>query len=80
MNVYRVYNLPILLPILLKAFQYSLEENLALSSDVDYATTQSEHDIFACLFTKGPTMCWLDTSLYPNENITLSFCIICKQC
>ena len=54
MNVYKVYNLPIVQPMLQNDFQYSLRgEYLALFSDGHHATTSSGHNILTCLFIKG---------------------------
>ena len=64
MHIYKAYNLPIIYPVLHKAFQYSLAgEYPAFSSDSDYATIPSEHDILMC-YHQGH-MCHLNTSLYP---------------
>ena len=68
-NVYKVYSLPILHPILQKVFEYLLEEEyLAFSIDDDYAIIPSGHAILTCIFTKRH-MCQLDTALYPTENL-----------
>ena len=43
---YKAYNMPILHPILQKAFQYSLQgKQLAISYDGDYAAIPSEHSV-----------------------------------
>ena len=67
-SVNKVYNLPILHPILLKVFWYSLEY-LALPSDSDYAITLWEHNILTCVFTKGHVH-QFETAFHPTERIT----------
>ena len=70
MDVYKAYNLPVLHPLLQKAFQYLLEgEYLALSSDSYYATIQYEHDFLICVLTKGH-MSQLNTTVYPKKTIS----------
>ena len=66
MNVCEVYNQPLLDPILQKAFQYSLEGDLAPFSDGDYTIIATGHDILTCVFTKE-NVCQLDTAMYPTE-------------
>ena len=54
MNVYKAYNLLILHLALENTFYYPVEgEYLALSSDDDYASIPSEHDMLTCVFTRG---------------------------
>ena len=62
MNMFKVYNLPILHPALQKNFQYTIEDKyIGISSDSDYATLLSECDMFTCAFNKGH-MCQFDTA------------------
>ena len=54
MNVYKVYNLPILHPALKKAFCYSVEgEYHTPSSDGHYVTITLEYYRITCVLTEG---------------------------
>ena len=75
-HVNKVYNLPLLHPILKKTFPHSLEEEcLALSSYGGDATIPSEHDGLKSFLTKGH-MFRLDTALYPTEKMSWCFYIL----
>ena len=70
MNIYKVYNLPILHPKLQKCFQCTLEgEYLTISSYGDHATLHSTQNVIVCTFTKGH-MCQVDIVLYPVAWVT----------
>ena len=54
MNVYKVYNMHILHPVLQNTFQYYIEgENPALSLDDDNATLPSQKYMLTYVFTEG---------------------------
>ena len=57
MDVYKVYNVATLHPILQKTFHYSVKgEYLPLLSNGDYATLLLECDIFTCVLSRSHVM------------------------
>ena len=56
-NVYEVYNLLILHPVLQKTFHYSVEgEYLTISSNSNYATLPSQYDMLTSSFLQYKTL------------------------
>ena len=68
-DLYKVYNLPVLHPELKVQFSYILEgEYLAISTSHTYAAIPTSYEICICLETKGH-LCVLNTALYPVDKI-----------
>ena len=69
MNLYKVYNLPVLHPELNIQFQYKLEgEYLAITKDKQYAAIPMAQDIRICE-TTGRYLCPMNQALYLTEKI-----------
>ena len=68
MNLYKVHNLPMLLPTLQMHVQYELEgPYLATLMDSMFITLPTTMDVRLCLMTKGH-LCMFDQALYPVDN------------
>ena len=68
MNLYKVYNLPMLHPTLQMHVQYELEgPYLATLMDSMFITLPTTMDVRLCLMTKGH-LCMFDQALYPVDN------------
>ena len=73
MNLYKVYNLPMLHPILHVHVQYELESSyLATIMDVMFITLPTALDVKLCLMTNGH-LCMFKQALYPMEQ--MNWCI-----
>ena len=73
MNLYKVYNLPILHPLLRVHAQYKLESSyLATIMDGMFITLPTALDVKLCLMTNGH-LCMFDQALYPVEQ--MNWCI-----
>ena len=67
LNLYRVYNLPMLHPVLHVHVQYELESSyIATVMDGMYVTLPTASDVRLCLMTKGH-LCMFNQALYPVE-------------
>ena len=67
MNLYRVYNLPMLHPILHVHMQYEVENTyLATVMDGMFITLPTALDVRLCLMTNGH-LCMFKQALYPVE-------------
>ena len=74
LDLYRVYNLPVLNPSLNKALTYQLETNtLAVSKDGKYATIPTESEFLECTLASGH-FCNLRSALYHMQSSKM--CII----
>ena len=73
MNLYKVYNLPMLHPILHVHAQYELERSyLATEMDGMFITLPTALDVKLCLMTNGH-LCMFNQALYPVEQ--MNWCI-----
>ena len=75
MNMYKVYNLPILQPILHKTFYYCVEGGyLALLFDGDHAAIP-EHDMLTSMFMRRH-MCQFNRALYQTQQVSQGIYIL----
>ena len=66
--VYKIHNLPILVPPLLKQFNYNLPNDfLAISKDNLYITYPNSDEIFSCQLSAG-YYCEINTPSYPLDS------------
>ena len=68
LTVYKIHNLPILMPPLLKQFIYNLPNDfIAISKDNLYITYPNSDAIFSCLLSTG-YYCEINTPFYPLDS------------
>ena len=66
--LYKIYNLPILMPLLLKQFNYNHPNNfIVISKDNLYITYQNSNDIFSCQLSVG-YYCETNTPFFPLDS------------
>ena len=77
MNIYRVYNLPMLHPTLNMHAQYEIEGTyLATLMECMFISLPSTLDVKLCLITNGH-LCMFDEALYLVESINSCICFVC---
>ena len=68
MNLYKIYNLPILHQDIQKSLKYELESNnLAITKDNKYATLLADTELLTCTLAEGH-FCSLNNGLYHVDN------------
>ena len=67
-NIYKIHNLPILMPSLCKKFKYNLPNNfIVISKGNLYITYQNSNEIFSCQLSVG-YYCEINTLFYPLDS------------
>ena len=76
LNLYRIYNIPLVHPILKKSFKYSVqEEYLAIRSDTQYISFPLGTDIMACQVSNGK-FCHINSPLYTADTSDSCSCAL----